>query len=181
MIKTATKKEIIVKCLQYVKENKDYILDFLESHKMYTEKIRVDRDDIYLQKERGEIKLELNNWILYEINTDKEIWFIENDIFQKTYEYVKKDLYKKVSFKVRYLKFDKSNDFPKLLISFTGFDNLVIKNNSDLAKFIKENNYVEIKTLEGIEKFCLGEILIEGINSEFYPTKEENFNKVYKI
>ena len=50
-----------------------------------------------------------------------------------------------------------------------------------MAKFIKENNYVEIKTLEGIEKFCLGEILIEGINSEFYPTKEENFNKVYKI
>ena len=44
---------------------------------MFTEKIRVYKDDIYLQKERGEIKLELNNWILYEINTDREIWFID--------------------------------------------------------------------------------------------------------
>ena len=29
--------------------------------------------------------------------------------------------------------------------------------------------------------FCIGEVLIEGIQGEFYPTKEENFNKVYKI
>lgn len=67
-------------------ENTNSFLKFdVYNFQTYSELIRVDKDDIYLQKERGEIKLELNNWILYEINTDREIWFIDNNIFNTNF------------------------------------------------------------------------------------------------
>lgn len=43
------------------------------------------------------------------------------------------------------------------------------------------NNYIEVDTLEGVEKLYVSEILIKGIADEFYPVKRENFDKVYDI
>jgi hypothetical protein len=38
-----------------------------------------------------------------------------------------------------------------------------------------------IKTLEGDHLCCLGDIIIQGVNGEYYPCKRDIFNKTYEI
>ena len=51
----------------------------------------------------------------------------------------------------------------------------------DLIKEIQEQGYILINTLEGIEKLYPTEILIQGVEGEYYPVKRENFDKVYEV
>lgn len=94
----ARKKPIEVVAIKY---DENIVLgDFLEL--LRTNKNEpVNYDDltktIYIQKERGNIALMYGNWVIYELNTDKCFWAIDNDIFNKTYVKVdgKIDIYKK--------------------------------------------------------------------------------------
>ena len=51
----------------------------------------------------------------------------------------------------------------------------------ELVKEIKENGSISINGLEGVLQLYPKEILIKGIEGEFYPVKKENFLKVYDI
>lgn len=46
---------------------------------------------------------------------------------------------------------------------------------------IKEQGYISINTLEGVEKLYPTEILIRGVEGEYYPVKRVNFDKVYEV
>ena len=52
---------------------------------------------------------------------------------------------------------------------------------NDLIKEIQEQGYILINTLEGVEKLYLTEILIRGVENEYYPVKRTNFDKVYEV
>ena len=52
---------------------------------------------------------------------------------------------------------------------------------SELIEEIKEQGYILINTLEGAEKLYPTEILIRGVEGEYYPVKRTNFNKVYEV
>lgn len=54
------------------------------------------------------------------------------------------------------------------IITFTG----------GLAKIVNGN--LEISTLEGTMVASIGDYIIMGINGEFYPCKEDIFNKTYE-
>lgn len=44
---------------------------------------------------------------------------------------------------------------------------------------VKANGGFEIPTLEGNMKASFGDYIIKGVEGEFYPCKEEIFNKTY--
>lgn len=52
---------------------------------------------------------------------------------------------------------------------------------SDLIEEIKEQKYIPINTLEGVENLFPTEILIRGVEGEYYPVKRANFDKVYEV
>ena len=52
---------------------------------------------------------------------------------------------------------------------------------NDLIKEIQEQGYILINTLEGVEKLYPTEILIRGVDGEYYPVKRVNFDKVYEV
>ena len=52
---------------------------------------------------------------------------------------------------------------------------------NDLIKEIQEQEYILINTLEGVEKLYPTEILIRGVEGEYYPVKRVNFDKVYEV
>ena len=41
--------------------------------------------------------------------------------------------------------------------------------------------YFTIETLEGNHRASVGDYIIKGINGEFYPCKEDVFNKTYEL
>ena len=55
------------------------------------------------------------------------------------------------------------------------------KDNSKNMKFNVEENEYYIITLEGNMKISNGDFLIQGVNGEFYPCKEDIFLKTYDI
>lgn len=176
----ARKKPIEVVAIKY--DENTVLSDFLEL-------LRSNKDEsvyydeftktIYIQKERGNIALTLGNWVIYELNTDKCFWAIDNDIFNKTYVKVdgKTDVYRKAVYEIEFVKFKSLDDNDIIQV----LEFLNINWNEDLLDVIKMNNYIEVDTLEGIEKLYISEILIKGIAGEFYPVKRENFDKVYDI
>lgn len=42
-----------------------------------------------------------------------------------------------------------------------------------------KDNFIEIKTLEGVMKANFGDYIIKGVNGEFYPCKPDIFKKTY--
>ena len=48
-------------------------------------------------------------------------------------------------------------------------------------QWMKEEEYVEIKTLEGTMKAMKGDYIIKGVNGEFYPCKQDIFEKTYSL
>lgn len=176
----ARKKPIEVVAIKY---DKNIVLeDFLEllrSNKdepvYYDESTKI----IYIEKERGNIALMFGNWVIYELNTDKCFWAIDDDIFKRTYIKVndKADVYKKAVYDINFVEFRSLNESD--ICNVLDFLNVEFDNN--LIDSIKANEYIEIVTLEGIEKLYVSEILIKGIKGEFYPVKRVNFDKVYDI
>lgn len=157
----------------------DEFLELLRSNK--DEPVYCDgtTKTIYIQKERGNIALTFGNWIIYELNTDRCFWAIDNDIFNKTYIKVddKTDIYRKAVYEIEFVEFKSLDDNDIIQV----LEFLNINWNEDLLDVIKMNNYIEVDTLEGVEKLYVSEILIKGIADEFYPVKRENFDKVYDI
>lgn len=137
------------------------------------EPVRFDpiQKTLHIQKDRGEITLHKGNWIIYEQNTDKCFWFIDNDIFLKTYTKCrgKENTYIKNSHVVDVVLF---SSFTPSVFDFC---------KSALVAINTQEGYIIIKTLEGDEKVYLGEIIVKGVNGEFYPVKPDNFAKCYEI
>ena len=186
----ARKKPIEVMAIHY---NHNIILDkFLELLRTNKdESVRYDETDktIYIQKERGEIALKYGNWVIFEENTDKCFWSIAHEIFLKTYIKVPNTVntfVKKVyDVECVELKSLSEQDIVDVL-NFVGYEVnqselLSFLQRNDLVKEIQEQGYILINTLEGIEKLYPTEILIRGVEGEYYPVKRENFDKVYEV
>ena len=186
----ARKKPIEVMAIHY---NHNIILDkFLELLRTNKEEpVRYDETDktIYIKKERGEIALKYGNWVIFEENTDKCFWSIDHEIFLKTYYRVPNTIntfVKKVyDVECVELKSLSENDIIAVL-NFVGYEvnqsePLTFLQRNDLIKEIQEQGYILINTLEGPEKLYPTEVLIQGVEGEYYPVKRENFNKVYEV
>ena len=185
----AKKKPIEVLAIHY---NHTIILDeflkLLSSNK--DEPVRYDESTktIYIQKERGEIALTYGNWVIYEENTDKCFWAIQDDIFKDTYyripnttnSYVKK-VYEVECISFKSLESKDIVDVLNFVGLATGGKPLNILQKDDLVKEVQEQGYILINTLEGVKKLYPTEILIRGIKGEYYPVTLENFNKVYEV
>jgi hypothetical protein len=62
------------------------------------------------------------------------------------------------------------------------------RNSADIHEFCGEiarepvgEDFMEIVTIEGVMKAIKGDFIIKGVNGEFYPCKEEIFNKTYEV
>lgn len=186
----ARKKPIEVMAIHY---NHNIILDkFLELLRTNKEEpVRYDETDktIYIQKERGEIALTYGNWVIFEENTDKCFWSIDHEIFLKTYYRVPHttNTFVKKVYEVECVEFKSLNEQDIVdVLNFVGYEVnqselLTFLQRNDLVKEIQEQGYILINTLEGIEKLYPTEILIQGVEGEYYPVKRENFDKVYEV
>lgn len=186
----ARKKPIEVMAIHY---NHNIILDkFLELLRTNKEEpVRYDETDktIYIKKERGEIALRLGNWVIFEENTDKCFWSIGHEIFLKTYYRVPHttNTFVKKVYEVECVEFKSLNEQDIVdVLNFVGYtvnqnEFLTFLQRDDLIKEIQEQGYILINTLEGIEKLYPTEILIQGVEGEYYPVKRENFDKVYEV
>lgn len=52
---------------------------------------------------------------------------------------------------------------------------------SEMIDEIKKQGCISINTLEGVEKLYPTEVLIRGVEGEYYPVKRTNFDKVYEV
>lgn len=184
----AERKPIEVIALRYdEKTNLGNFLELLKSNKSEPVRYNGKNKTIYIKKERGEIKLNLDNWVIYETNTDKSFWAIDHDIFLKTYTLVSLagNKYRKKVYQVETCKFTSLEKEDILdLIDFIGCQNRgdVVRgvDKDKLVSAVQSKGFLSIDTLEGIAKLFPREFLIKGVKGEFYPVKSQNFWKVYK-
>ena len=184
----ARKKPIEVFAVQY---SHDIILEeFLKLLRTNEkEPVRYDESDgtIYIEKERGEISLPKGNWVIREDNTDGCFWSINPDIFLQTYNRVKGTLntFVKRVYEVDFIKMD--IDDTKSIIEVLNFLGYFVTTpleelqRDELVESIKEQGFLEINTLEGVERLFSGEVVVRGVRGEFYPVSYDNFLKVYDI
>lgn len=184
----AERKPIEVIALRYdEKTNLGNFLELLKSNKSEPVRYNGKNKTIYIKKERGEIELNLGNWVIYETNTDKSFWAIDHDIFLKTYTLVSLagNKYRKKVYQVETCKFTSLEKEDILdLIDFIGCQDRgdVVRgvDKDKLVSAVQSKGFLSIDTLEGIEKLFPREFLIKGVKGEFYPVKSQNFWKVYK-
>lgn len=153
------------------------------------EPVRYDESDgtIYIEKERGEISLPKGNWVIREDNTDGCFWSINPDIFLQTYNRVKGtiNIFVKRVYEVDFIKMD--IDDTKSIIEVLNFLGYFVTTpleelqRDELVESIKEQGFLEINTLEGVERLFSGEVVVRGVRGEFYPVSYDNFIKVYDI
>lgn len=186
----AKKKPIEVMAIHY-NHNIDLgeFLKLLRTNK--NEPVRYDETDktIYIQKERGEIVLKYGNWVIFESNTDKCFWAIDHEIFLKTYIRVPNTVntFVKRVYEVECVEFKSLNEKDVIeVLGFVGYranlsEPLSFLQRSELIEEIKEQGYISINTLEGVEKLYPTEVLIRGVEGEYYPVKRVNFDKVYEV
>jgi hypothetical protein len=186
----ARKKPIEVFAIHYT--HNTIVEEFLKLLRTNEEEpVRYDETDktIYIQKERGEIALKFGNWVIREDNVDGCFWVIDHEIFLKTYSRVPHTVYtfvKKV-YEVDCVEF-KSLDEKDIIsvLDFLGYKlsrdaMLTLLQRDEVVEEIKKQGYISINTLEGVEKLFPTEILIRGVEGEYYPVKRVNFDKVYKV
>lgn len=184
----AERKPIEVIALRYdEKTNLGNFLELLKSNKSEPVRYNGKNKTIYIKKERGEIELNLGNWVIYETNTDKSFWAIDHDIFLKTYTLVSLagNKYRKKVYQVETCKFTSLEKEDILdLIDFIGCQDRgdVVRgvDKNELVTSVQSKGFILINTLEGIEKIFPREFLIKGVEGEFYPVQPQNFWKVYK-
>lgn len=153
------------------------------------EPVRYDESDgtIYIAKERGEISLPRGNWVIREDNTDGCFWSIEPDIFLQTYNRVKGTIntFVKKVYEVDFVKLNTDNTKSIIeVLNFLGYSvttPLEELQRDELIKYIKEQGFLEVNTLEGIERLFSGEVVVKGVKGEFYPVSYDDFIKVYDI
>lgn len=189
MTNKAKKKAIEVWATRY-----DSTVDVHELIKFMKEKtdenIKYDSDtkSIFIQKERGDIELKLNNWLLWEINTDQKFWAIDEKIFFKTYQRKYKEvhhIFSKKQIEIEYRHFKDTDSLTiKSILRFMNIKSETVLEKlqeDDFVSDIQISKAIVINTLEGEEILNLGEYLIKGIDGEFYPVSSESFNQVYII
>lgn len=181
--------EVLAVCYDN-KYSTEEFLELLRQHSNEDMRYNENSKSIFITKERGEIELRINNWVIIEKDTDGEIWAIHHDIFAKTYEKVEgtdnQNTYRKKQYEVEYIEFDKvlnERNIANILtfIDITATTPLEILQRDDLIRDIIKEGKIRISTLEGIEDFYPTEVLIKGIAGEFYPVKREMFDKVYEV
>lgn len=184
----ARKKPIEVFAVQY--SNNIILEEFLKLLKTNEkEPVRYDESDgtIYIAKERGEISLPKGNWVIREDNTDGCFWSIDPDIFLQTYNRVKGTVntFTKRVYEVDFIKMD--IDDTKSIIEVLDFLGCFVTTpleelqRDELVETIKEQGFLEIDTLEGVERLFSDEVVVRGVKGEFYPVSYDNFIKVYDI
>ena len=183
----AIKKTIEVLAKRYTKDSDlDYLLNLLSSNQNEPVRFEESSGNLFIKKDRGEIRLTLGNWIIFEENTDRCFWFIDHEIFLETYSFIAEEdefsrFVKKV-YEIEFVDFtDLESDNIEKVLSFiqdAGFKNI---RNEQTPSTVKEQGFIIIETLEGNEKLFPGEVLIKGIRGELYPVKKENFDLVYKV
>lgn len=184
----ARKKPIEVFAVQY--SNNIILEEFLKLLKTNEkEPVRYDESDgtIYIAKERGEISLPKGNWVIREDNTDGCFWSIDPDIFLQTYNRVKGTVntFTKRVYEVDFIKMD--IDDTKSIIEVLDFLGCFVTTpleelqRDELVETIKEQGFLEIDTLEGVERLFSDEVVVRGFKGEFYPVSYDNFIKVYDI
>ena len=184
----ARKKPIEVFAVQY--SNNIILEEFLKLLKTNEkEPVRYDESDgtIYIAKERGEISLPKGNWVIREDNTDGCFWSIDPDIFLQTYNRVKGTVntFTKRVYEVYFIKMD--IDDTKSIIEVLDFLGCFVTTpleelqRDELVETIKEQGFLEIDTLEGVERLFSDEVVVRGVKGEFYPVSYDNFIKVYDI
>ncbi|OQQ89379.1 hypothetical protein B6U56_09255 [Ligilactobacillus salivarius] len=182
------KKPISVTAIHYNKNiSLNKLLELLSTNK--EEPVRYDKNNknIYIKKKRGEISLKYGNWVIYEKNTDQCFWAIDNDIFLKTYTHVKGTVntYRKNVYEVECIEFKSLADKDIVdVLEFLGYiakETLEILQRDELIFSVRNQGYISILTLEGEERLYPSDILIKGIQGEYYPVKRENFDKVYEV
>lgn len=184
----ARKKPIEVFAVQY--SNNIILGEFLKLLRTNEkEPVRYDESDgtIYIAKERGEISLPRGNWVIREDNTDGCFWSIDPDIFLQTYNRVKGTVntFVKRVYEVDFIKMD--IDDTKSIIEVLNFLGYFVTTpleelqRDELVESIKEQGFLEINTLEGVERLFSGEVVVRGVRGEFYPVSYDNFIKVYDI
>ena len=70
------------------------------------------------------------------------------------------------------------------VLEFLGYiakETLEILQRDELIFSVRNQGYISILTLEGEERLYPSDILIKGIQGEYYPVKRENFDKVYEV
>ena len=153
------------------------------------ESVRYDKSDgtIYITKERGDIALPKGNWVIREDNTDGCFWSIAPDIFLQTYNRVKGTVntFVKKVYEIEFAKLD-IEDTKSIIetLNFLGYSvNTPLEElqRDDLVESIKEQGFLEVNTLEGVERLFSGEVVVKGVKGKFYPVSYENFVKVYDI
>lgn len=186
----ARKKPIEVFAIRYTHNIiLDEFLKLLRTNE--NEPVRYDKTDktIYIQKEHGEIALKFGNWVIREDNTDGCFWAINHEIFLKTYSRVPHTVntFVKKVYEVDYVEF-KSLDEKDIIqvLDFLGYKLnrdalLTLLQRDEMVEEIKKQGYISINTLEGVEKLFPTEILIRGVEGEYYPVKRVNFDKVYDV
>ena len=186
----ARKKPIEVIAIHYT-HNIDVceFLKLLRTNKK--EPVRYDESDktIYIKKERGEIALKYGNWVIFEENTDKCFWAIDHEIFLKTYIKVPNTVntFVKRVYEVDCVEFKSLKDKDIIeVLDFMGYklsrDSLLtFLQRSEMIEEIQKQGHISINTLEGVEKLYPTEILIRGVEGEYYPVKRVNFDKVYEV
>lgn len=184
----ARKKPIEVFAVQY---SHDIILEeFLKLLRTNEkEPVRYDESDgtIYIEKRRGEISLPKGNWVIRENNTYGCFWSINPDIFLQTYNRVKGTVntFVKRVYEVDFIKMD--IDDTKSIIEVLNFLGYFVTTpleelqRDELVESIKEQGFLEINTLEGVERLFSGEVVVRGVRGEFYPVSYDDFIKVYDI
>ena len=153
------------------------------------EPVRYDESDgtIYIAKERGEISLPKGNWVIREDNTNGCFWSIDPDIFLQTYNRVKGTIntFVKKVYEVDFVKLNTDNTKSIIeVLNFLGYSvttPLEELQRDELIKSIKEQGFLEVNTLEGIERLFSGEVVVKGVKGEFYPVSYDDFIKVYDI
>ena len=184
----ARKKPIEVHAIKY--DNNIILDEFLKLLRTNDkEPVRYDESDetIYITKERGEIALPKGNWVIREDNTDGCFWSIAPDIFSQTYNRVKGTVntFVKKAYEVEFVKMDIDNTKSIIeTINFLGYSvatPLEELQRDELVKSIKKQGFIEIKTLEGVERLFSGEVVVKGVKGEFYPVSYDNFIKVYDV
>ena len=167
----------------------DELLKLLRTNE--EEPVRYDETDktIYIQKERGEIALKYGNWVIFEENTDKCFWAIDHEIFLKTYIKVPNTVntFVKKVYEVECVEFKSLEERDIIeVLNFVGYKLnrdaiLAFIQRSEMIDEIKKQGCISINTLEGVEKLYPTEILIRGVEGEYYPVKRINFDKVYEV
>ena len=182
----AEKRPIEVLAYRYFNVILEEFLKLLESG---GEPVRYEESTktIYIQKDRGEVALTYGNWVIHEVNTCGVFWAIDSEIFHKTYERVPNSLYsyKKTVYTVECVKFKSlsSKDIVEVL-DFLGYrakEVPEILQRDALVDEVISQGYININTLEGVERLYVGEVLVRGVDGEFYPVSWESFEKVYRV